>query len=794
MASPSLMASPAPDDYFFEPSDDDDDDARAAMASPLPMSTPIATPSVTGGAAEIIPATPEDGIAPTPPPNHPAPPPKRARVAPLKPLHDPNAPGALVMCTTEEATAMNAGPGIAVVVDPFVAKKLRPHQREGVRWMWRVVHGFEPVGDGRRRDADPHLGCLLADDMGLGKSLQSLALIYTMLHQGPRGTPTAKRALLVCPASLVGAWGAECAKWLGGVRAQTALAEGGGTDAADAYEKWARGPPPGGKSAFDRWPILVTSYETLRRFAPVAAAAKPDLMICDEAHRLRNAQQGSQTLAALRTVDAPRRVLLTGTPVQNDLDEYAAVMDFACPGLLGHMSDFHRKFTAVVRRGGEPDASASEIERAKVAAKELNALTSMRVLRREASVNAAHLPAKTEMIVFCSLTPTQRGLYEEGAKVVGEWVGGEGTASALCAIGLLRQLANSVDQALVSTYGKAKDAERAKEEEDAENDADEDGLSDGDGEDGRDEPRKDAADAAAETDLRARLQKNVPPEYEGGIDGSGKLATLRALLRELTKMDGSRDGGERVVVVSGFSAALDAAAVVCRDLGLPADRLDGRVPPNARSGLVRDFNRGSGGRVMLLSCVAGGAGLNLVGASRLILFDTSWNPAHDRQAMARVWRDGQTRPVTIYRLLAAGTVEEKVFQRQLMKHKEATVAGVGGEGIGAGAGNSSGGKFTRDELRGLIAFSDASRPATLDAAGWEDGRADVNDPLLLAAMKEEGSVITAVVKLAGDGGRAKAVEEAKKAAAARPNAARIGGKRLAFSDFLSKEKNRTAAK
>jgi DNA repair and recombination protein RAD54B len=145
--------------------------------------------------------------------------------------------------------------------------------------------------------------------------------------------------------------------------------------------------------------------------------------------------------------------------------------------------------------------------------------------------------------------------------------------------------------------------------------------------------------------------------------------------------------------------------------------------------------------------------LNLVGASRLILFDTSWNPAHDRQAMARVWRDGQTRPVTIYRLLAAGTVEEKVFQRQLMKHKEATVAGVGGEGIGAGAGNSSGGKFTRDELRGLIAFSDASRPATLDAAGWEDGRADVNDPLLLAAMKEEGSVITAVVKLAGDGGR-----------------------------------------
>ena len=193
----------------------------------------------------------------------------------------------------------------------------------------------------------------------------------------------------------------------------------------------------------------------------------------------------------------------------------------------------------------------------------------------------------------------------------------------------------------------------------------------------------------------------------------------------------------------------------------------------------------------MLSCVAGGAGLNLVGASRLVLFDTSWNPAHDHQAMARVWRDGQTRPVVIYRLLAAGTVEEKVFQRQLLKHAEAVAAGVGGEGIGSGGGGGST-RFTRDELSELVAFTVSARPATLDAAGWEDSKDDVEDPLLRSAIDAEGSTVTAVVRLAGDGGRAEAVAAAEREAANKTlRAKKKGGggpKRLAFADLLSKAK------
>ena len=275
----------------------------------------------------------------------------------------------------------------------------------------------------------------------------------------------------------------------------------------------------------------------------------------------------------------------------------------------------------------------------------------------------------------------------------------------------------------------------------------------------------------------------------GGAEGSGKLSALRSVVKAL------RDAGEgeRVVIVSGFSAALDLAGAVCADLGVRTDRLDGRTPPDARSALVKEFNAGRGGSAMLLSCVAGGAGLNLVGASRLVLFDTSWNPAHDRQAMARVWRDGQTRPVTIYRLLAAGTVEEKVFQRQLLKRAEAEAAGVGdGGGDGGefvrGDESGGGGKFSRDELGALVAFSSAATPVTLGAVGWRDERASVDDAPLRAAVDEEASAVTAVVRLAGDDSRAQALAAAE-AAAARPRT-KTGPKRLAFSELLSKAKQR----
>ena len=128
------------------------------------------------------------------------------------------------------------------------------------------------------------------------------------------------------------------------------------------------------------------------------------------------------------------------------------------------------------------------------------------------------------------------------------------------------------------------------------------------------------------------------------------------------------ENSEKVVLVSLSTQTLDLLASLCARYQLSTCRLDGNTPANTRQSLVNTFNTSStSARVMLLSSKAGGTGLNLIGASRLVLYDIDWNPATDMQAMARVWRDGQRRPCHVYRLVTTGTIEEKILQRQVTK-------------------------------------------------------------------------------------------------------------------------------
>lgn len=542
--------------------------------------------------------------------------------------------------------------------------------------MYRALHGLDDDrGDSGRR------GVVLADEMGLGKSLQVLAVLWTMLKQGPSGNPTCRRAVLVCPASLVGNWGDEFKKWLGGVRAQASLAEGNTESIAAAVDRWCSEPAGNSKSSFDKWPVLVMSYETARRFAGKVAAMKPELMVCDEAHRLRNAS-GSQTLSALRDIDAPMRILLTGTPIQNNLNEYAAVLDFAQPGLLGPLEDFQRSFTIPIQRQYEKGAPKRDVEVGLEAAAELKRRTAGKILSRKASTNAAYLPPKLELLVLCQPTPTQRMAYEAGAKLVETWTSKDNSSSsgaaALCAIGILRQAANEVDQVL---DGKAISQTTVEDdEENFENDRDANTV----------------IQSSTVEELKCVMRDSLPSTYTGGVEGSAKFAVLENLLSALANRE---DTTERIVLVSGYSASLDTADMICKKIGLATSRLDGTVAVDLRTSIVKNFNSGSGGRVMLLSVVAGGAGLNLVGANRLVLMDVSWNPAHDRQAMARIWRDGQTKPVTIYRLITSGTVEQKVFERQLSKEVLKNTVEVGYSGY------DGDGFTTRESLRKLVQFN-----------------------------------------------------------------------------------------
>ena len=189
-----------------------------------------------------------------------------------------------------------------VFVPPILAKWLRPHQREGVEFMYQCVMGLKDYRGS---------SCILADDMGLGKTLQSVCLIYTLLKTGitSDGKATAKRVIVVCPCSLVKNWDNEFVKWLGPGGVKTlALAEADRKKIERDLDSFAK------TSIFQ---ILICSYECLRTHVGRLTKYKDccDLLVCDEAHRLKNNE--NQTSRALDSIPVKRRVLLTGTPMQN---------------------------------------------------------------------------------------------------------------------------------------------------------------------------------------------------------------------------------------------------------------------------------------------------------------------------------------------------------------------------------------------------------------------------------------------------------------------------------------------
>ncbi|CAM9559187.1 unnamed protein product, partial [Phaeothamnion confervicola] len=280
-----------------------------------------------------------------------------------------------------------------IEVDRRLCKFLRPHQREGVTFMFRCVMGLAGC-EGE--------GCILADDMGLGKTLQSISLMWTLLKQGMTpGRPVAKRAIVVCPTSLVKNWEAEIEKWLHSDCRCIALSESSRDQVISSITLFLQSPV---------YRVLIVSYETFRihveRFQARADSCC-DLLICDEAHRLKNAD--TATNQALSSLKCRRRVLLSGTPMQNDLDEFFAMVDFTNPGVLGTAQHFRRHFLAPILAGREPDASAAQVRCSAGMGNEMSTAVNDFILRRTNTLNAKHLPPK--LIVCCRLTELQRNLY-----------------------------------------------------------------------------------------------------------------------------------------------------------------------------------------------------------------------------------------------------------------------------------------------------------------------------------------------------------------------------------------------
>ncbi|MFE1232872.1 DEAD/DEAH box helicase [Streptomyces sp. NPDC058745] len=417
------------------------------------------------------------------------------------------------------------------------------------------------------------LGGCLADDMGLGKTVTLIALHLRRARRAP--------TLVVCPASLLGNWQREVQRFAPGVPVRRF--HGAGRSLAGLGDG-----PDGG--------FVLTTYGTLRTSAPRLAEQEWGMVVADEAQHVKN--PFSATAKALRTIPAPARVALTGTPVENNLSELWALLDWTTPGLLGPLKAFRSRHARAVE-------NSEEIENDE-AVERLARLVRPFLLRRRKSDPGIvpELPPKTESDHPVPLTREQASLYEAVVReTMAQIEGAEGIARR----GLVMKLLTSLKQ--ICNHP----AQYLKEQ-----------TPGGGG--------------------TARLAGR-----------SGKLALLDELLDTILAEDGS------VLVFTQYVSMARLLADHLAARGVPAQLLHGGTPVAERERMVDRFQDGEV-PVFLLSLKAAGTGLNLTRAGHVVHFDRWWNPAVEEQATDRAYRIGQTQPVQVHRLIAEGTVEDSIAE------------------------------------------------------------------------------------------------------------------------------------
>ncbi|KAI9029816.1 P-loop containing nucleoside triphosphate hydrolase protein [Phycomyces nitens] len=496
-----------------------------------------------------------------------------------------------------------------VVVDPNLVKILRPHQVEGLKFLYRCTTGKV------NKDA---FGCIMADEMGLGKTLQCIALIWTLLKQSEiLGKSTVQKIIITCPSSLVLNWANEFVKWLGEMAIRPLVLNN-----TDSKEKTAELRQWAAKQGQLANPVLIISYESLRAYGKCLSNCPIGLLLCDEGHRLKNGD--SLLFQELNRLQVKRRVILSGTPIQNDLNEYYSLFNFVNPGLLGTPTEFRRNYENPIAKGRDADASDAERERSDQKVAEFWSIVSKFTIRRTNDLLTKYLPVKYEHVVFCQLAPVQKSLYKTflEASDTKKLLQGTG-AQPLKYITMLKKLCNH--PSLLDLPREIEGSEKVL-------------------------PSGYISKGKQNSNIDASL--------------SGKFMVLERMLAKI-----KNETKDKIVLISNYTQTLDLFESYCQQKRYGVLRLDGTLNAKKRQKLVDRFNDPEGDEfIFLLSSKAGGCGLNLIGANRLVLFDPDWNPAADQQALARVWRDGQKKDCFIYRLIGAGTIEEKIFQRQ--SHKQ----------------------------------------------------------------------------------------------------------------------------
>jgi DNA repair and recombination protein RAD54 and RAD54-like protein len=338
-------------------------------------------------------------------------------------------------------------------------------------------------------------------------------------------------------------------------------------------------------------PVLIISYETFRIYSEILNASEIGLVLCDEGHRLKNCE--NLTYQALMGLQTKRRVLLSGTPIQNDLTEYYSLVHFVNPGMLGTRIEFHKQYEGAILRGREANSTDKEREKAAERLKELNLLVSKCLIRRTSSLLTKYLPVKFEMVVCVKLTSFQLNLYKNFLrsdavrKSIKSDNGKDGKdALALSNINLLKKICGHPK--LV--------ADKINE-------------------------RAEGFDGVEQFLPKTWNSRDIRPELGGKVL---LLDTMLATIKTTTD--------DKIVLVSNYTQTLDYFEKLSRKRNYNYVRLDGTMSIKKRGKIVDEFNKPDSDLfIFMLSSKAGGCGLNLIGANRLVMFDPDWNPANDEQ-------------------------------------------------------------------------------------------------------------------------------------------------------------------
>ncbi|KAK4697214.1 hypothetical protein P7C71_g825, partial [Lecanoromycetidae sp. Uapishka_2] len=557
--------------------------------------------------------------------------------------------------------------------------RIKPHQEEGLRFLWREI----AVNAGLE-------GCLLAQTMGLGKTMQVIAFIVTLAEAAKSSNAKIKmqvpsslrelRTLILCPPALVDNWWDELFLWvpvpheeiIGPIRkVNAALALGGRLREIQAWN--------------DKGGVLLMGYNTFKdlinnRAAKIARTnvrktpplnesqhgnvkailtKSPTLIIADEAHAFKSPT--STLNKAMSQFKSKSRIALTGSPLNNHLEEYYTIIDWIAPEYLGSLQDFRETYGDPIREGLYEDSDIPQYRKARKMLKALELEMNPKVHRADASVLLKDLKGKTEFIIKVPITTLQESLYNifvQGTHA--ESSGKEPQKATLWSwIGLLRLLCNHPRCYWNKLSGSSSGTVSPWTTQ----------VSSNTGED--------VDDVGSLTDIVSQdVMSATAKEIEKACFGESKEPLeavaysnkMQILMHILTC---SHAVGDKTLVFSHSIPTLNYIGDQLQAKSQTYVRIDGSIDVAKRQGTTKSFNEGEI-KVCLISTRAGGVGLNLYGANRVVILDEHFNPMWEQQAIGRAYRIGQRKPVFVYRLTVAGTFEQAIQNQALFKEQLAT--------------------------------------------------------------------------------------------------------------------------